>query len=491
MGAVEPIDLSDMKFSGGHRAANPADYGRMEWEFQLPFPGFAFQQEAFSNLADLPASALYHEPGLGKTFTSTLIALHKQMFGGSDMTVVVMPPILLVGWYRFLEKVRRRDGSPLKVLLYAGTPAKRKTMKFRGYDFVLVSVDIFKRDLDRFMSELGHAYVHIIVDEATSIKNIDTANHQAVRDFSAGNTLELLTGTPLNRPTDAYAYIKLIAPGTYRNLNQFERLHVAERDFFDRPIKYANLDMLREHFLLNADRRLKEDVLTDLPPVNISAQEYALDPKHLKLYHKLADEQLLLLPDGSKIDGTSASKLFHLMGQIVCNWSKFAPEVEKEAKSFELVQQLLDELNGGKLVVFARYQATNARIIKHFAHANAVGVWGGVTKTQKQVNIDRFVNDPSCRLITLQEAAAGLGIDGLQHVCSNVFYFEPPSTPALLDQTLSRVYRSGQRLSVNVRIGMAEGTCQVRHVNALVNNKELVDYLQGSRTDLRAALFGN
>jgi hypothetical protein len=38
---------------------------------------------------------------------------------------------------------------------------------------------------------------------------------------------------------------------------------------------------------------------------------------------------------------------------------------------------------------------------------------------------------------------------------------------------------------------MAEGTCQVRQVNALVNNKELIDTLQGSHIDLRAMLFGN
>lgn len=483
-------DVATTLLSGGHRAERQADYEEMEYEFILPFRARPFQAEAFSNLAPLQSSALYHEPGLGKTFTSTLVALFKMLHEGSQGCIVVMPPILLVGWARALATIRRRDGTPLDVVIFAGTPTKRKAIQLQGHDFVLMSIQIFKQDFERIEREVGRLDLHLIVDEATSIKSIDTANYKSVRDFAAGNSLQLLTGTPLNKPTDAYAYIKLIAPNVYRNYAQFERLHVAEYDFFGRPEAYANLDMLRENLLVNADRRLKEEVLTDLPPVVISPAEYALDPAHLKLYRKLAEEQLLLLPDGSKIDATTASKLVHNLGQIVCNWERFDPEKGKPARSFELVQQYLDELGSGKLVVFAMYKMTNARIVEHFKHVNAVGVWGDVTPKEKQKNLDKFMNDPECRLITLQHVSAGLGIDGLQHVCSNLFYFEPPITPALLDQTLSRLYRSGQRFSVNVRIGMAEGTCQVRTVKALVENKELVDYLQGTATDLRAAIYG-
>lgn len=483
-------DVATTLLSGGHRAERQADYEEMEYEFVLPFRARPFQAEAYANLSGLQSSALYHEPGLGKTFTSTLTALYKMLHEGCDGAVVVMPPILLVGWGKFLRGIKRRDGTPLDVLTYEGTPAKRKVMNLHGHDFVLMSINIFKLDFERIERELGHRSVHLIVDEATSIKSIETANYASVRDFAAGNSLQLLTGTPLNKPTDAYAYIKLIAPHVYRNYAQFERLHVSEFDFFGRPKEYTNLDMLRQNLLVNADRRLKEEVLDDLPPAVISAESYALDPAHLKLYRKLAEEQLLLMPDGSKIDATSASKLFHNLGQIVCNWERFDPEKGKPAKAFELVQQYLDELGSGKLVVFAMYKITNARIVEHFKHVNAVGVWGDVSPKEKQKNLERFMTDPECRLITLQHAAAGLGIDGLQHVCSNVFYFEPPGTPSLLDQTLSRLYRSGQKYSVNVRIGMAAGTCQVRHVTALVNNKELVDYLQGSATDLRSAIFG-
>ena len=488
---MHPPEPEKFQFSGTFHNEQQADYERMEWELTLPFSGYPFQVEDFSNLATLHSSALYHEPGLGKTFTSSITALYRMIVGGADMTIVLMPPVLLANWARFLAKFRRRSGEPLKVTVYAGTPTKRKALKLVGQDFILMSMDIFKRDYDYIVDQVGGRYIHLIVDEAQSVKNIDSINYQAVKEFSASNSLQLLTGTPLNKPIDAYAYINLIAPGTYRNFVQFEGIHVDERDFFDKPKSYRNLPILRQNLLINAARRLKEEVLIDLPPVSISAMSYELHDKHLKLYQKLVNEQLLLLPDGSKIDATTPSKLVHNLGQIVCNWQHFDPAGGKDARSFELVQQILDELGDGKLVVFANYKMTNRRIVEHFQHVNAVGVWGDISPKQKQANLDRFMQDQGCRLVTLQPRSAGVGIDGLQDVCSNIFYFEPPGTPAALDQSLSRLYRDGQRHAVTVRIGMAEGTCQVRQVNALVNNKELIDTLQGSHIDLRAMLFGN
>jgi len=273
------------------------------------------------------------------------------------------------------------------------TPTKRKALKLVGQDFILMSMDIFKRDYDYIVDQVGGRYIHLIVDEAQSVKNIDSINYQAVKEFSASNSLQLLTGTPLNKPIDAYAYINLIAPGTYRNFVQFEGIHVDERDFFDKPKSYRNLPILRQNLLINAARRLKEEVLLDLPPVSISAMSYELHDKHLKLYQKLVNEQLLLLPDGSKIDATTPSKLVHNLGQIVCNWQHFDPAGGKDARSFELVQQILDELGDGKLVVFANYKMTNRRIVEHFQHVNAVGVWGDISPKQKQANLDRFMQD--------------------------------------------------------------------------------------------------
>lgn len=456
--------------------------------YDLPFNLYPFQQAGVCELAPAPRSALYYEPGLGKTPTSTVIALYKCELG-AEFVLVIMPPLLITQWARWLSKITRKDGRPLKVLAYRGTPAKREAMSFEGYDFVLMGMQIFKRDYTAIQRRVIGKKFHVILDEAQCIKDVGTANHKTYRDFVGveGRTHTLLTGTPLNVPVDAYAYIKLVSPPVYRTLAQFTGIHVEEVDFHDKPIKFRNLDLLRDNLRLNADLKTKEEVLTHLPPAIIVPIEYELDPRHLALYRKLVTEKLLELPDEEKMDFTEVTKLYHAVGQIVMQWSYFAQDDKLKAAGFELIDTVLDELNGGKLVVFANYVRTNKMIVERYG---CPAIYGGVSEREKDAALDRFINDPTCRLITLNPVAGGVGVDGLQHVCCDALYVEPPIATSHWTQSLSRVHREGQTKPTTIRMAVAQGTAQVRLLANLSNKEALVNPLQGLRARLKEAMFG-
>ncbi len=469
----------------GHpTCSNPLDV--VDGRFEIPLKPYEFQAVAINNLAPLPKSALYFEPGLGKTLTSTCCTLYKMAVGEVEVAVMILPPILINLWAKWLAKIKHKDGRPLKVLVYRGSPAERKKMSFDGVDFVLMSIVIFKKDFDRIEHELRHKRVHVAVDEAHCIKDVGTDNYKKLRDFTADKSLQLLTGTPLNRPDDAYAYTKLIS-GVYRNLNQFMQIHAAEKDFFGNVTKWANLELLQSNLMINADRKTKEDVLIDLPECIITQIDYDLDPRHLKLYRKLADEQLLKLPDGDKIDATQATALYHALGQIVMQWHYFGQDESLKAAGYDLVEEVLDELGDKKLIVFGNYKRTNQELVRRF---KCPGIWGEIPAKQKQKNLDQFIDDPKCRMMVLNPVAAGLGLDGMQHVCQDVLYVEPPIAVTHLTQSLSRVHRDGQRQVVTVRLGLAAGTIQHHLVKSLTAKEELVNPLQLSRARLREALLG-
>ena len=63
-----------------------------------------------------------------------------------------------------------------------------------------------------------------------------------------------------------------------------------------------------------------------------------------------------------------------------------------------------------------------------------------------------------CKIFLGNIQAAGVGIDGLQAVCSNVAFVELCWSPADLDQAQSRLHRLGQKSSVNVYYLLANGT---------------------------------
>lgn len=460
--------------------------------FNLPFTLWDLQVDAVNKLAPLPRSGFYAEVGTGKTAMSTVCALFKKIsYTDSRVgTLVIMPPILLTGWQRWLNKI-----PTVTSVIYKGTPAQRKNINLHA-DFVLVSINVFKNDVDYLSKFFAHEYdnVIIIVDEATSIKNISSENHKKVRDFAAGRDLMLLTGTPLSTPEDAYAYIKLIAPGIYRNKRHWENLHVKEKDFFGNVKKYDNLDFLKENMEVNSIRILQTDVLKELPETFYIPLHYAIEPEHARLYKKLADEQILLLEDGGKIDATQATRLRNCMQQIVLNPEHFLGKPMKPA-GYDLLDELLSELNvespdGHKLIIFANYKMTNRKLVEYLQPYGVVACYSDVTAAQQGRNIDRFINDPTCRIAVLNPLSAGQGLDGLQDVCRDILFFELPVVPKDFIQAVGRLGRSGQKFNVRCRIAVAEGTIQESLLQDVLRKDILVNKVQRGHSDLRDLIFG-
>ena len=458
-------------------------YELVTQNYAFPFTGYPFQVEDINDLAERQRTGLYWEPGLGKTFAATVCALHHKI-NGIKTTICILPPILVGQWARWLAKVKPRHGDPLKIVCYRGTPKQRKEIKLEG-DFILMSIQIFKKDIERITHEFAGMDIQLIVDEAHALKDVGTNNYKSVRDFSYGRVIQLLTGTPLNNPMDAYAYVKFTSPDTYRNLAQFTRIHVEEKDFFDNPVKFCNLELLRENLLLNASRRTKEEVLLDLPECTIVPLEYDLEPAHMKLYRQLVNDQLLKLPDGDKLDVTQATALYNALAQVVMQWHYFARDDSLVSAGYELIDEVLDELGDKKLVVFAYYKRTNCRLVERYG---CPGIWGDVSAKDKDAALEKFLSDDECRMLVLQSRAQG--IDGIQHVCSDALYVEPPIALSHWTQSLSRVHREGQKSSTTIRMATAIGTIQERVLRSLMAKEELISPLQGNKVALREALLG-
>ena len=427
----------------------------------------------------------------GKTATSTHSALYKALVTDVEHILVVMPPILIKTWARWLAKVRYKDnGEPLSTLMYRGTTKSRHKHQLQNYDVVLMSIGIFKKDYKRLQTIYADRRYVVIIDEATSVSGISSQQHELMYEFVQGQDAMLLTGTPLNTPAQAYAYCKFTAPGIYRNLHHFENVHVAERDFFDRITAWRNLDLLRDNMAVNSVRILKEDVLTNLPAPIYTPIHYELEPKHMALYRELVEEQLLVFKDGSKLDASSVQRLYHNLQQIVMNWDYFAQDDSLVSNGFRLLEETMEEIGDkGKLVVCANYRLTNRRLVPRLKAYGGAAVFGDISAKEQERAIDRFLGTDSCRVLQLQPTSGGYGVDGLQEVCNNVLFLELPITPKDFTQAVARIYREGQRLATNVRIGVAERTLQERRLEALLASDSLVSQVVPNYQELREA-FG-
>lgn len=452
----------------------------------IPFDLRVDQVEDVEELLPFDRVGIFNEVGTGKTATSTVLALAWD----SDHNIVLMPPILLTQWRKWLESLHDIGA----ITLYRGAPKVRQALDLSRAKWILTTIQMFKSDLPHIRKQLGDRSTNTIVDEGHCIKHPGSANHKAVRDFSLGQRLQILTGTPISSPGDTYGYVKLKTPSVYRSQKHFEDLHVEERDFFDNVVKWRNLEMMSKNLMLQSVRRLSREVLAHLKMPNYIPITYDLDPEHLRLYNQLADEQLLLLPDGGKIDATSAGRLYNAMQQIVCNWDHFSGDPSCKAKIFEVVDMVADEIDllnveASKLIIFTYYRMTSRAMHAHTQKYGSVACYSDISASQQAKAIERFLYDPACRVIVAQPGSGGAGWNP-QHVCREVLWAEEPVIPLHFVQGVGRVDRDGQIYVPNIRLAIAQGTVQPRlHAN-LLKKDALANKVQGGFMDLRDAIRG-
>lgn len=459
--------------------------------FAFPFELRPLQVDIVNDLSQYPRAGYYCEAGTGKTSMATHQALLYSTTHGVQHWLLVMPPILLEQWDLWLRSITNlRTGKPLTTTVYSGTPAQRKPLSLNS-DFILTSYGLLKNDFERLHAHFWDRNLGVMADEATAIKNTASDTHKAVALMAENRPFLPLTGTPINKPGDAFAYVRLLAPGVYRNRRQFDRLHVAEADDYGNVVKWCNLDVLAENMKINSGRLLLRDARKDMKEPLFTTRPYRLDPAHLKLYRRIAEERLVEFADGKEIDAISASALRSALQQIIINWGEFDENPSRRPAIMDMIEEVLEEIGERKLVIAAHFIRTNRYLHAELAKYGAVAVYGDVSKSDKQKAIKRFKEDPTCRVILLQPSSAGFGVDGLQHVCADMLVVEAPTTPTPFQQVVARLDRDGQNSDVHIRVAIATGTVQTQMFKNLLDNDELANKVQGGYKDLRRLVYGD
>jgi hypothetical protein len=468
-------------------------YETVREQYAFPFEFRHYQIEEFNFLAQYDRAGYYWDPGTGKTAGSTHHALYWKLTAGIEQWVFVLPnEILLLQWKRWLEKVKRTsDDQPVSVSVYYGTPKQRKEVSLDS-EFILTTMGVFKNDFDSLYETFKDRKVGGAVDEATSVKNTKSDNHKAIKLFFENRPLLLLTGSPLAKPGDGYAYIRLLTGNKiYRNQRHFDQLHVLDVDDYGNVKKWANLDLLAQNMKVQTSRIIRRQVRSELPALTYVPIPYELEPAHLKLYKRLAEEKLVELEHGGEINALSEQRLRAMLQQIVCNWAHFEQNPDRRPAVLKVVENTFEEIGPGKkLMIVANFQMTNRYLLERLKPYGAVAIYGEVSPKDKQEAIAKFVEDDRCQCILVQPQAAGMGVDGLQHVCSDALVVEAPPLALHFHQTIARLDRDGQENPVVCRIAIAQQTIQVRLFRDLLNNDAMVNSIQGGFEDLRDAIYG-
>lgn len=451
---------------------------------QLPFTPAKLQVDDATSAVGAGRFAFWYEVGVGKTVTSTIAATAL----GSAQKIVICPPIIMAQWEAWLNEIGIRD-----TCIYKGA---RRTVDMLDHHWVIMSHAIFRDSFETIKARLASREVTLVVDEAQALKNPASKLFKCVNSFVMPDRhIFLLTATPTSKPEDTYTYIKLKTPQIYRSFGHWQNLHVLDRDIFGTITAYQNLEQLAENFALQSVKRTKREVFGNVMEPIYQRMPYELSPKHYKLYTRLAEEQLLLLDDGGKIDATTAQRLRHALQQIVVNYSKFSGNPEDRSAAYDIIDQVVDEVDPmdkskSKLVIWTYYVSTSESVTAYlqekFGKRAVVAAYG---KVNSQKAIDAIMFDPEARILVAQPSSCGVGLN-LQHVCSENLFIEMATTPMQIRQAMGRTDRAGQKVRPTMRFAQAAKTIQIKLFADLLKNDDLVTQVERSKASLRQEIFG-
>lgn len=527
-GIVDPVDmpqrLLDSRQKEREFLAQMMDPSKIE-PFELPVSIKAtlrkYQQEGVNWLYFLNKYHLHgilcDDMGLGKTLqTICMISsdhyLRAEKFAKDGSienrklpSLVVCPPSLTGHW----EQEVNQYAPFMKVLVYAGPPTVRNTLKDEinskvpdGIDIIVTSYDVVRNDIS-FISQFDYNYC--VLDEGHIIKNAKSVLSKSVKQLRSEHRL-ILSGTPIqNNVVELWSLFDFLMPGFLGTYKQFDTR-------FAKPIALSRknkgkkeqergsllLESLHKQVLPFMLRRLKEDVLGDLPPKIIQDYYCELSNLQKQLYrdfiHKqkkniVKDIEEVEVGEGSDDDNSNGKQhVFQVLQYMrkLCNHPSLVltekhpqfKEVTAYLKKYNMelddiehapkllaLKNLLKEcgigLIGNESTVISQHRALvfcqmkdmldiveNDLLKKHMPNVTYLRMDGSVDPRYRQNIVKQFNEDPSIDLLLLTTKVGGLGLNLTG--ADTVIFVEHDWNPMNDLQAMDRAHRLGQKRVVNV-----------------------------------------
>lgn len=391
---------------------------------------------------------LADDMGLGKTLQAIIAVTQHKINHPKSHSIVVCPTSLVYNWKEEFAKFNPK----IKTLAVDGNPNQRKKLinDFEKYDVIITSYTLVQKDIEHY-KDIPFAYA--ILDEAQNIKNRSTRNAQSVKMIQAAHRL-ILTGTPIeNSLEELWSLFDFLMPGLLSSYDRF-----VEKYIRNSPTTQGgkNLDNLRRKVAPFILRRMKKDVLEDLPPVSEIVYHCHLSNVQQELYRSYAAsarEELSQLVKKEGFDRVQIHVLATLtrLKQICCHPSIFAKDTVESGDSakYEMLLELLQTLMEGKhkTVIFSQYTRM-LNIIREDLQKQGIKFeyLDGASKNRLSI-VKKFNEDQNIPifLVSLKAGGSGLNLTG----ADTVIHYDMWWNPAVENQATDRVHRFGQKNSVS------------------------------------------
>lgn len=484
-------DRSFQEYIDHFKAVNEADYAVPPTLAGVLRP---YQESGFRWLsarcdADF-GGVLADEMGLGKSLQLISLLLARHAKWQPYPSLIVCPASLVYNWTAELE----RFAPELSVVAVAGGAQERRAARLEAFgghrrvDVLVTSYDLLRIDIDDWSSR--RLFI-CALDEAQYIKNPAALTTRAVKSLEADHKFAL-TGTPMeNRLSELWSIFDFLMPGL---LGPYARF----RERFESPIVGGDdavarrLQAIVAPFML---RRLKADVLTDLPDKLESVVYANMDVEQRKLYD--AHEQRLREEltaqrmfrkerEAARAAGKPVSTVEVLaeitrLRQLCCDPRLVYEDYRGPSAKLDAIVDLVSSAveGGEKTLVFSQFTSFLELIAERLRKAGIAhySITGATPKKERVRLVDAFNEDDTpAFLVSLKAGGTGLNLTG----ASVVIHADPWWNAAAQSQATDRAHRIGQTRVVSVEKVVAKNTIEERIVRLQQTKSELADQVVGA-----------
>lgn len=247
-------------------------------------------------------------------------------------------------------------------------------------------------------------YDLVIIDECHRIKETSTGWTKIIhKAFKKVPRKILLSGTVIkSRPIEFFSSLNFVFPEEWKNSHEFGVRYCAgyESGFGWNYDGASNLEELFTRASSYFLRRLKRDVLKELPPKTYLDIPIELSEKEYVEYEKILKEVKKEIVDGQEVEKKDSflakvHKLKLFTGRI------------KVSRVKEIIQDIID--SGEKVVVVSDYIEMAEDIFNHFKEVSVIHT-GKMNDIDKQESVDRFQEDEKIKIFSGMILASGVGL---------------------------------------------------------------------------------
>jgi SWI/SNF-related matrix-associated actin-dependent regulator of chromatin subfamily A-like protein 1 len=472
-------------------------------DIQVPSPPglryLPFQRAGIAYCLQRKDTLIADEMGLGKSIQGLGFLNHLQ----PKNVIIVCPATLVFNWRAEAEKWL--IGFEYQICI---VESKGDVVPDGDHNIVIVNYEKLTAGAPITRSILARQWDVGIYDEAQYIKNPDSARSKAIIGIEGVATRAkrnlFLTGTPIeNYPKEIWPIAAFICPAKFGNWWDYAKrycaAHQEDRKFYDPKTEEthwkkvwvtegaSNLgelqQRLRTTFMV---RRLKKDVLPELPPkrrqlivLRDAKKDWSNDPRFQRwqvIYERQYEAASAKLEASTTEEEyrEAARELDGVTGIAFTEMSAVRHEVA--LAKLPMCIKYIDEIlaSGTKnLVIFAHHTDVIEALVAKYD--NAVVVHGGTPHKgpRSREEAVKAFQEGRAQIFIGQTRAAGVGLT--LTAADTVVFVEVDWVPGVVSQCEDRLCRIGQKKMVHVIHLVLGDTMEVNMIQRLIRKQDVIE----------------